>query len=142
MSKLRTTVTGLFTEHGSKLRFLVVGGLGFLVNLGGLTLFFHILGLPILIAQIISVELAILATFVGNNYWAFRGHQHIPLSRKLWRFHASALMGMFWNSLVTIGLVQLTHINYAISLAVGSAVGLIWNYLLYQHFVFRKTPTS
>jgi putative flippase GtrA len=123
-----------------KARFIVVGAIGFVVNFLGLALFFDVLRLPIAIAQIVSVELAILATFVGNNSWAFSGHRHIPLGRKIWRFHASAVTGMAINSVVVIILVRFFDVHYGLSLAAGSLAGLTWNYTLYKHFVFKTTP--
>ena len=125
-----------------KVRFAIVGSVGFIVNYLGLALFFDLCKLPITVAQIISVELAVLATFVGNNYWAFRNHSHIPLVGKLWRFHASAFAGMAINSIITIILVREANIYYGVALAIGAVFGLIWNYTFYSHFVFQRSSSN
>lgn len=131
-----SSLTDPYLKH-DKIRFIIVGGIGFVVNFLGLTLLFHVLKLPILVAQVVSVELAILVTFAGNNYWAFQGHDHISFFRKLWRFHASAITGMAINSAIVILLVQFAGLYYGLALAAGSAAGLIWNYTLYKRFVFK-----
>lgn len=132
---------GRVLDH-EKVKFVVVGGIGFIVNFLSLTFLFRILNLPIIIAQIIGVELAVIATFIGNSQWAFKGHEHIPLLRKLWRFHVSAATGMAINSLIVVLLVQLLHAYYGLALIVGSTAGLAWNYTLYRRFVFKTHVSS
>jgi putative flippase GtrA len=121
-----------------KIRFLMVGGAGFVVNYLSLAGFYHLIGLPILVAQIIGAELALLATFVGNNFWAFTHHGHISFKRKFTTFHASALMGILINSTCVVILVHFAHLYYGLALVVGSLAGLVWNYTLYKKFVFKS----
>jgi putative flippase GtrA len=121
-----------------KIRFLVVGGTGFVVNYAMLFLLYDLLSLPIFIAQLAGAETALIATFVGNNFWAFSGHDHHSMLHKIVKFHASALGGLLLNSACVIVLVHFAHVYYGLALAVGSIVGLCWNYTLYKHFVFKK----
>jgi putative flippase GtrA len=125
-----------------KIRFLVVGTVGFLVNYGMLALFYDLLGASILIAQIIGAETAMLATFVGNNFWAFVGHHHVKKRVKLLKFHASALAGIIINSSCVVILVHFFHVYYGLALIVGSLAGLVWNYTLYKRFVFKPHKTD
>jgi putative flippase GtrA len=122
-----------------KIRFIVVGGLGFIVNYAMLALVYDFLGAPILVAQILGAETALLSTFIGNNFWAFIGHHHISIKKKLIKFHVSALAGLFINSTFVVLLVKYAHLYYGAALVIGSAAGLVWNYTLYKRFVF-KTP--
>lgn len=107
-----------------------------------LALLFDLLGAPILVAQIIGGETALLATFVGNNFWAFVGHHHISLKKKLVTFHLSAFGGLFINSAFVVVLVHFMHFYYGLALVIGSAAGLIWNYTLYKRFVFKRTTDA
>lgn len=102
-----------------------------------LALLFDLLKTPILVAQIVGAETALLATFVGNNFWAFKDHHHVSIKSKLVKFHASALAGLTINSTCVVVLVHFFHTYYGLALVVGSIMGLLWNYLLYKHFVFR-----
>jgi Predicted membrane protein len=121
----------------NKIRFLFIGALGFVVNYLSLGLFFDLMKLSILISQIIGVELAVIVTFIGNNYWTFKGHQNKSMVNKFIKFQISALGGVLINSGIVISTVQYLHFYYGISLIIGSLVGLIWNYTLYKKFVFR-----
>jgi len=121
----------------NKIRFLTVGSVGFVVNYLILTVFYGIFHLPILFAQIIGAETALLATFVGNNFWAFNNHRHISVRKKLIRFHLSAGLGLIVNSGLVVILVHFAHLYYGVALVIGSCVALICNYTLYKHFVFK-----
>lgn len=114
-----------------------------MVNFCGLAIFFDILKLPILVAQIISAEMAVLATFAGNNFWAFTHHHHVSWRHKIVKFHASAIMGLVINSACVVLLVHFAHLYYGLALVIGSMAGLVWNYTLYKRFVFKsQKPTE
>lgn len=121
-----------------KIRFLIIGGLGFVVNYLMLAGTFQVLRLPIAIAQVLSAETAVLATFFGNSFWTFGGHHHQTWLTKFIKFHISAIGGLIINSSCVILLVHYAHLYYGLALVVGSMVALLWNYTLYKHFVFKK----
>lgn len=132
-----------FLKHGL-IRFLVVGTVGFVVNFVCLTLFFHILKLPILISQLMGAEIALFFTFTGNNWWAFRGDHHHSLMQKLVRYHMSSWVGLGLNSLCVVVLVKYAGWYYGFALVVGAAIGLIWNYTLNRRVVFlhKNSPAK
>ena len=137
---LRKAYYKLFAHDST--RFILVGGVGFLVNFAMLALLFDVIGLPILPAQIIGAETALLATFVGNNFWAFVGHHHIPIWHKLTKFHATAGVGILINSTCVVLLVKYAHAYYGIALVVGSLAGLTWNYTMNKKVIFKTTKTK
>lgn len=102
-----------------------------------LALVYDLLNAPILPAQIVAGETALLATFVGNSLWTFLGHHHVAVWKKLIKFHISALAGLTINSTFVVTLVRFGHLYYGLALVVGSIAGLVWNYTLYKKFVFR-----
>ena len=114
----------------------MVGGLGFVVNYIMLALIYDLLGAPILVAQIAGAETALLSTFAGNNFWAFIGHHHVSIRKKIVKFHISAFAGLVINSICVVSLVRYAHLYYGLALVIGSAAGLTWNYTLYKRFVF------
>lgn len=137
-------VLKFFTDHYYKLialdkvRFLFVGSMGFVVNLLCLAIFYDLLTLPIFFAQVFGAEIAMLSTFLGNNFWTFTDHHHLAIFPKLIKFHIGALMGMAINSTCVIVLVHSLNVFYGFALAIGSIAGLIWNYFAYKKFVFVK----
>jgi putative flippase GtrA len=121
-----------------KIRFLVIGGVGFVINYVLLAITYSGLHLPIHLAQIISTELALVSTFIGNNYWAFKGHHHISIHKKFLKFQTSALAGLLVNYACQVILVHYAHMYYGLALAIGTLAGLIWNYFFYKKFVFKS----
>lgn len=121
-------------------RFVFVGGVGFVVNFLMLALLYDVFNLPISVSQIIGAETALLATFVGNNFWAFVGHHHISVKKKLIKFHATAGIGILINSGCVIALVKYAHFYYGLALVVGSLAGLAWNYTMNKKVIFKVSP--
>jgi putative flippase GtrA len=127
-------------------RFGVVGFIGFLVNFAGLSLFYHHLKISIVISQLVSAEIALICTFVGNNYWAFKADHHHSFLQKLGRYHMTSWVGLGINSAIVVVLVRYASLYYGLALVIGAAVALVWNYTLNKRFIFitkqEKTDTQ
>jgi putative flippase GtrA len=124
-------------------RFIFIGGVGFVVNYVMLTILFAWLKVPILISQLLSAEIGLLATFTGNNFWAFRGHHHISIKSKLIKYHFTSGTGLIINTLIVTLFVKYGHLYYGLALVVGSLVALSWNYGFNKKFIFKnKLPNK
>ena len=119
-------------------RFAVVGFSGFVANYFMLLLFFDILSLPILLSQLIGAELALLTTFAGNNFWAFRDHHHIPIRIKLMKYHVTSGSGILITSSMVVLLVHFAHFYYVVALVFAACVGMVWNFLFNSKVIFKK----
>lgn len=119
---------------------MIVGGVGFLVNFTLLALLYDFLNLHIIAAQIIGAEVAVLTTFVGNNFWTFSGDHTASIWKRLTTFHLSALGGITINSTTVVVLTHYFNMFYGLSLVAGSIAGLVWNYTIYKRFVFKTLP--
>lgn len=137
-----------FTELYYKLinkeiiRFLFIGGVGFIVNFLSLTLFYNILRLPIFIADLISAEIALVSTFIGYNFWVFLNHHHRSIKNKFLKFQFSAGIAIILNVLTVSILVRYVHLYYGFALVTGTLVGLVWNYTLNKKIIFRPIDTK
>lgn len=120
------------------IRFAIVGGLGFMINLTMLYAVHGLFGLSIGISQIIGAETAILSNFYWHSRWTYKEAAEKPLPTRLLQFHASAWVGSGITSVVVIALVKQFHVFYPASLVIGSLCGLLWNYLWTKHIIFRK----
>jgi len=120
-------------------RFMIVGGLGFCINLAVLAVLHDILLIRIGISQIIGAELAILSNFYLHSIWTYKGATEKSLSKRLAQFHASAWVGSGITSVILVLLVNRLHVFYPAALVIGSLCGLIWNYAWTKYFIFKKT---
>ena len=78
--------------------FNAVGVLGFLVQLGVLTLLLGT-GLHYVVATTLAVEAAILHNFCWHSRWTWRDRPRVDSTATLWRFHlANGLISLVGNA--------------------------------------------
>ena len=125
--------------HKQPVRFMIVGGLAFVVNILVLYFLHGILGLYLLLSQAIAAELSIVVSFLLHHHWTYKNKITIE---KHWRtrflhFNTSALGGTLIASSTLIISVHIFKINYLIGLSIGAIIALIWNYFANQKLVWK-----
>jgi putative flippase GtrA len=85
------------------IKFMVVGGLGTLVNEGVFMLATH--EMPIFFSLGLAIELSVLFNFILNDVWTFRDRRAKSFVRRLLKFHVSSFSGGVVQYIVTIGLL-------------------------------------
>lgn len=121
----------------SLVRFMIVGSGGFAINYVALFLFFDILNLPIWLSQIFGAEISLIATFFGNNFWSYKGHEQRSLMGKFVKFQVTATIGLIINTACVTIAVSHMGLHYGIALALGTFAGLIWNHNANKNIVFK-----
>ncbi len=133
---------------GQFARFGVVGGIGFLINLG----VFNLLLFTVfdakrvhegpLYANIVATVVAIAFNWIGNRYWTFREHRGTQLLREGVEFGLVSLgglligLGCLWVSHYALGLDSKLADNIS-SNVVGLGLGTVFRFALYRLWVFR-----
>lgn len=107
-------------------KFLIVGGLGTLVNTGILIVLYQMLHLALVAASIVATELAIGHNFLWNNYWTF-GQRHMSLQRFA-RFNAVSLGGQCITVATLWALVHYASLHYVVANLAAIGLALIWNF--------------
>lgn len=130
-------------------RFLAVGGVSFVVDLGLFNLLRFgpgelLLHKP-LTAKVLSVAAATLVSWVGNRRWTFADHRTAQRGRELLLYAIINVLG------VLIGVATLAFSHYALDLrtpladnvstVLGIALGTIVRYVGYKRYVFI-TPSA
>jgi len=135
------------TLLGQFVRFGLVGGVGFLVDVG----LFNLLRLTILrpeelhegpvIAKAISTAVAIVVNWVGNRFWTFREHRGRQLAREGVEFGIVSVGGMLigllclWVSHYLLGFTDALSDNIS-SNVIGLALGTAFRFTFYKLWVF------
>ncbi len=107
-------------------KFLVVGGLGTLVNTAILVILYHYAHLALVAASALATELAIAHNFLWNNYWTF-GRRGVSLSRFA-RFNVVSLAGQCITVATLWVLVQQAGLHYIVANMAGIGLALVWNF--------------
>jgi len=129
-------------------RFGLVGLIGLVIDVG----VFNILRATVLspddihegpvIAKIISTSLAIIANWMGNRHWTFRGERRTHWVREGLEFALVSVGGMaialacLWVSHYVLGFTSVIADNIATNV-IGLALGTAFRFTLYRLWVFR-----
>ncbi len=131
----------LLKKHESKLRFAFIGGINTALDFGILFLL-TALGLDKLVANFFSTSVAFVFSFFANRTFTFKSTG--SAKKQFLPFLIVTLIGLWiLQPLVILAITQLLHsLDQALALfiakLIATIVSLIWNYILYSRFVFKK----
>ncbi|MGF1663251.1 MAG: GtrA family protein [Kineosporiaceae bacterium] len=129
------------------LKFGVVGGVAFVVDVGLFNLLVHagddpVLGTRPVTGAIVSTGVAIVVAWLGNRYWTFRHRRRSAVAREVLLFFAINLVGLgiaagcLAVSRYVLGFDSQLADNVAKN-GVGLVLGMVFRFLCYRYLVFR-----
>lgn len=121
-------------------RFALVGGIGFCVDGGLLTLLMYA-GWEIIPARSVSFLSAATSTWLLNRIWTFELVRKTRIRTEYVSYIASQIFGAALNLAVFFALVSLDpglRNTPLIPLAFGAVVSLTFNYVASKRFVFKR----
>lgn len=128
-------------------KFGVVGGVGFVIQLGTADVLYKGVHTGELTATVISYVLATAATFVGNKYWTYRHRVgNSQVARESIMFVLLNLVGLLIQ-LAVVGLVRYGFgladvFSYDVATVIGVGLGTIFRLFTYRRWVFLATPAA
>lgn len=124
------------------IRFCLVGGIGFIINLALLSLLYKVLDMPILVAQFIAAELSLFNNFILHHKWTYkRSAVTKTLPTLIVQFHASSWAAIIGSTLIVSFCVGVLEWNYILALVLASAIALLWNFVWTKYGIWRQ-PTQ
>lgn len=131
--------------HGPFGKFLVVGGIGFIVNAVLLVVFREWVGLSATIANLIGAAAAIFSNFNLNNIWTFKEKKTTSVGSyllKLLQFYGTSLFGVvvIQTGTIALGTRVFGESYYFLYFLIGTSLLLIWNYFMYSRVIWKKRP--
>jgi len=128
--------------HALKLdfvRFCIVGGMGFLINLSLLTVLTKVGKLNVFIAQLISAEIALFCNFILHHNWTYKENKvQKTIPSLLIQFHATSWPAIIGSSLMVGAGVSLLRIDKIEALIASSIITLVWNFVWSKYVVWRN----
>jgi putative flippase GtrA len=125
------------------IRFCIVGGVGFVINLiilVGLTKAFKA---PVVVAQLFGAEIALGTNFFLHHNWTYKDH-HVTKDLKslIIQFHVTtwpAILGS--TAMVSLG-VDTLHMSKLVALIISSAIALLWNFVWSKYVIWRHVSEA
>jgi putative flippase GtrA len=122
------------------LKFLVVGGLGTVIDLGGAALLHSKYHVEPLAAKAVSVTLATVFTYLGSRFWTFKERENQSVRREAVLFFVLNVVGLLIAEAV-IGLVTYVMglrgpLEYNAASFIGTGLGTIFRFYAYRKWVF------
>jgi putative flippase GtrA len=136
-------------------RFGLVGCANTALDFAMLNLLTLVAGLPVILANTLSVALGICISYVLNHVFVFRYPERLSLRRFLAFFAVTGFSSLVLQNVVILALEALFDTSFGHSLlflqtadgdrilalnvakAAAVSVGLVWNFALYRLLVFR-----
>jgi putative flippase GtrA len=122
-------------HRSSVVKFLVVGGLSFAIDLGTLAVLHDVFHVDLWIATPIAFIVSLLFNFGAQRSFTFRSKSRRDVSflkyLALVAFNTVAT-DVIVNAVVALGL------SYAIGKVVSTGLTMAWNYFLYRHWIFKQ----
>lgn len=132
---------------GSFGKFLVVGGIGFVLNAVILKLGVAALRWDPSIANLVGAAVAIFSNYNLNNIWTFKEQKISGVVQYLWKmvqFYATSAFGVIFIQTGTIFVLDalLGKKYYFYYFLLGTFFILIWNFFIYSKFIWKKKPAK
>lgn len=132
-------------DSQSIIKFLVVGGIGFILQLIIYRFLIVLTHLPLGVDSLLSAQLAIFSNYNLNNLWTFK-HERTRSSKsyllKMIGFYATSNTGVI---VIQSGLVQLGEILFGRSFplpyvyfVLGTGLLMVYNFTVYRFIIWRK----
>jgi dolichol-phosphate mannosyltransferase len=124
-------------------KFLVVGGLGFIINAVLLVVFREWAGLSPTAANLVGAAAAIFSNYNLNNAWTFKEKKITSLGmyfNKLVQFYVTSSIGVIviQTGTIALGVRLFGDSQYFIYFLIGTGLLLIWNYTVYSKIIWKK----
>jgi len=136
VTKIQEIITGSFGK------FLVVGGVGFIIN-AVILILLHNARWSATLANLAGAAVAIFSNYNLNNLWTFRHQKIIGIGQyfvKLLQFYATSSFGVVVIQTGTIWAgVRVTGDRfYFLFFLIGTSLLLIWNYVIYSKVIWKR----
>ena len=158
INTLSFVITQRIKEFSSFFKFLVVGGIGFVINFIVLKFLVDGVKWDPFFANLVGAALAIFSNYNFNNIWTFKEQKISGVGIYLWKmiqFYVTSAFGVIFIQSGTIllgdtfiGKDKIFHIfslqmrYYLIYFVIGTGLLLIWNYFIYSKFIWKNKATK
>lgn len=128
-------------------KFLVVGGIGFVINAAALRVLVEVFNWNPSIANLAGAAMAIFSNYNLNNLWTFKASRITSFWRYFWKmaqFYATSSFGVIVIQTGTIFLGDrlIGRRFYFLYFIIGTGLLMIWNFTVYNRFIWKEQSSK
>ena len=125
------------------IRFCIVGGTGFIINVLILALLPKAISMPLFVAQLIGAEVALFSNFILHHNWTYKNNKvKKTIPELLVQFHATSWPAIVGSTLMVSGGVRYLHMSKYMALVISSAIALGWNFVWSKFVIWRDVSSD
>jgi putative flippase GtrA len=118
-------------------RYVIVGGLAFLVDYGCTALF--LTWLPLLIANTLGFLIANIFNFLAAHRWVFgRSFAEAKIATTYAGVVVVSIVGLAINDAVVWIAIEIAHSSLLVAKIIATAMGLVWNFGARRTWIYRE----
>ena len=119
-------------------RFLITGGLSFVVDYGILIGLTTGLSVNYLISSAISFTVSVIVNYYLCVLWVFDGADKSNDKKVVTMFIGSSVIGLIFNQILMYLFVSILGVFYMIAKIITTAIVMVWNYVMKKMALVRK----
>lgn len=119
-------------------RFLITGGLSFVVDYGILIGLTTGLSVNYLISSAISFTVSVIVNYYLCVLWVFDGADKSNDKKVVIMFVGSSVIGLIFNQILMYLFVSILGIFYMVAKIITTAIVMVWNYVMKKMALVRK----
>lgn len=128
-----------YTKHKEPLLYLFFGGLTTLVSLASFAGAEHLLGLPPLVANVVSWILSVAFAYITNRIWVFshKAEDAQGIFREAISFAGGRVLTLFLEEVILAVGIHTLHMNSFLVKMIAQVLVVVSNYFISKLFVFK-----
>ena len=119
-------------------RFVITGGLSFVVDYGILIGLTTGLSVNYLISSAISFTVSVIVNYYLCVLWVFDGADKSNDKKVVTMFIGSSVIGLIFNQILMYLFVSILGVFYMIAKIITTAIVMVWNYVMKKMALVRK----
>ena len=139
-------------ERTRFIRFVIVGGIGFVVDFGTFNVLSLVFSVPVVLASILSFIFAVCSNFVWNRYWTYPDSRSKRIRRQLAEFLLVSLSGLLirtpifaflesflgylFQPLADVLPFSADLLSHNLALAGAVLVVMFWNFFINRYWTY------
>ena len=127
-----------FQQYRSFILFLIIGGIGTIINAGFVYLFVDVFHFYFMFGAILSLIIALTSNYTMNRIWTFPNSPENFFFRGLLKYYIASSIGSIINLICLFILVQFMNIWIIFGVIISTSISALWNYFSNKKWTFQE----